>query len=76
MLGWNCYGVDHLWREIQHTLSAVACNSLCTTRQVLSFLEPEEIAEAERLWIIQSQSKLMEDKQFDLWKKQFGVFLD
>ena len=45
-------------------------------RQVLSALEPEEIAEAERLWIIQSQSKLMQDKQFDLWKKQFGLFLD
>ena len=44
--------------------------------QVSSNLEPWEIAEAERLWIIQSQSKLMQDKQFDKWKKQFGLFLD
>ena len=44
--------------------------------QVSSNLEPQEIAEAERLWIIQSQSKLMQDKEFDIWKKQFGLFLD
>ena len=39
-------------------------------------LAPDEIAEAEQLWIIQSQSKLIQDKQFDVWKKQFGLFLD
>ena len=46
-----------------------------TTERELT-LNPNEIAEAERLWIIHSQSKLMQDKQFDTWKKQFGLFLD
>ena len=39
-------------------------------------LATDEIAEAERLWTIQSQSQLIQDKQFDVWKKQFGLFLD
>ncbi|MCG8622720.1 MAG: transposase family protein [Proteobacteria bacterium] len=39
-------------------------------------LTPEEIAEAERVWIIQSQSKLTQDTQFDIWRKLFGLFLD
>ena len=39
-------------------------------------LEPEEIAEAEKLWIIQSQTLLTEDKRFGDWKQQFGLFLD
>ena len=39
-------------------------------------LEPEEIGEAERQWIIQSQTLLTEEKSFLEWKKQFGLFLD
>ena len=35
-----------------------------------------ELAEAERLWIIHSQALLTQDKNFDLWKRQFGLFLD
>ena len=42
----------------------------------MSTLDPQKIVEAELLWIIQSQLKLMQDKQFDAWKKQFGLFLD
>ena len=33
-------------------------------------------AEAERLWIVESQSTLTQDKNFDTWKKQFNLFLD
>ena len=47
-----------------------------TTNERELMLTPEEIAEAERVWIIQSQSKLTRDKQFDIWRKQFGLFLD
>ncbi len=36
----------------------------------------EEISEAERLWIIESQLMLTKDSNFDIWKKQFGLFLD
>ena len=39
-------------------------------------LELEEIGEAERQWIIQSQTLLTEEKSFFEWKKQFGLFLD
>ena len=39
-------------------------------------LEPEEIAEAEKLWILQSQTLLTKDKRFVEWKQQFGLFLD
>lgn len=39
-------------------------------------LEPKEIAEAERLWIIQSQRLLPEEKHFPEWKKQFVLFFD
>lgn len=35
-----------------------------------------ELAEAERLWIVHSQVLLSQDKNFDLWKRQFGLFLD
>lgn len=37
-----------------------------STNMQMSTLEPEEIAKAEQLWIIQSQSKLTQDKQFDV----------
>ena len=47
-----------------------------TTNERELMLTPEEMAEAERVWIIQSQSKLTRDKQFDIWRKQFGLFLD
>ena len=37
---------------------------------------PGEIAEAERLWVIQSQSQLVNDRHFDEWRKQFDLFCD
>lgn len=33
-------------------------------------------AEAERLWIVESQSLLTQNKNFNTWKKQFNLFLD
>ena len=33
-------------------------------------------AEAERLWIIEAQTPLTQDRSFDAWEKQFGLFLD
>ena len=77
-------GVNHFQREIQHSFSTVATAYVLrfakqlkrsTTVQEMT-LAPDEMAEAERLWIIQSQSKLIQDKQFGVWKKQFGLFLD
>jgi len=39
-------------------------------------LGPEEVSEAERLWIIESQRQFGQDRHFDEWKKQFGLFND
>ena len=39
-------------------------------------LTPQEITEAERLWIIQSQSWLANDRHFDEWRRQFDLFHD
>ena len=38
--------------------------------------EADETARAELLWIIESQTLLQRDKNFDDWKKQFGLFHD
>ena len=35
-----------------------------------------DLAEAERLWIVESQSALTQDRNFDTWKRQFNLFLD
>ena len=39
-------------------------------------LSTEEIVEAEYLWVTAAQISLTKDKSFDIWKKQFGLFLD
>ena len=41
-----------------------------------SALSAKEVAEAKKLWIIQSQLLLTQDNKFNTWKKQFGLFLD
>lgn len=40
--------------------------------------QPNDLAEAERLWIVESQSELTQEPHFaiDSWKKQFSLFLD
>ena len=45
-----------------------------TIRSII--LEPEEITEAERLWIVQAQTLLAQETRFNEWKRQFGLFLD
>ena len=41
-----------------------------------STLTPQEIATAEKLWIVQAQHDLVLQKDFDSLKRQFGLFLD
>ncbi len=36
----------------------------------------QDIAEAERLWILESQSDMVLDKNFPMWQGQFGLFKD
>ena len=63
-------------------------NLLCVTAYILKFvrilkgkIEPPELtidllSEAERRWIIDSQSTLEEDPKFPSWRMQFGLFKD
>ena len=39
-------------------------------------LTPEELADAEKLWIVDSQQMLAEENKFPTWKNQFNLFLD
>jgi hypothetical protein len=39
-------------------------------------LTVQDLTEAERMWILESQSSMMEDKNFPMWKVQFGLFKD
>jgi len=39
-------------------------------------LGSEEVSEAERLWIIESHRQFGQDRHFDEWRKQFGLFND
>jgi len=47
--------------------------SFCTCSATL---KPEEVAEAERLWLIEVQTQLSQDRHFNEWKKQFNLFND
>ena len=38
--------------------------------------EADDIAKTEMLWIIESQALLLKDTNFDVWKKQFELFID
>ena len=44
--------------------------------RISSMSETEERTEAEVLWLVESQSLLITDKNFENWKGQFGLFLD
>ena len=39
-------------------------------------LTPEELTDAEKLWIVDSQQKLVKEREFPAWKSQFNLFLD
>ena len=43
---------------------------------VSSELNAGDMAEAESLWVREAQRFLMKSEHFDVWKKQFGLFLD
>ena len=47
-----------------------------TTDSVAPSLSVEEISEAERQWILESQLLLEKDKKLDSWRKQLGAFLE
>ena len=38
--------------------------------------QPDDIVQAEKLWIIESHSILMQDKLFETWKWQFNLFVN
>ena len=44
--------------------------------EISTDLRPEEFAEAKKLWIVDSQQKLVEERKFPTWKNQFNLFLD
>ena len=39
-------------------------------------LSPEELIEAERLWIVHAQTQLKGERDFNTWQKQFNLFPD
>ena len=39
-------------------------------------LPPEELIEAERLWIVHAQTQLKGERDFNTWQKQFNLFPD
>jgi len=38
--------------------------------------QPEEVTEAEKLWIIEAQIQLTQERHFEDWRKQYDVFRD
>ena len=38
--------------------------------------DPDDLAKAEVLWVVESQQMLVKDKSFTQWEKQFGLFRD
>lgn len=41
-----------------------------------SSLTAEDLANAEKLWVVQAQQKLVQEEKLPLWKKQFDLFVD
>jgi len=39
-------------------------------------LTPDEITDAERLWILEAQTQLTQERNFDEWKRQYNLFSD
>lgn len=75
----NCEDFSSLDRLLRVT--ALALKFCCmlqrkTLPEVTDLPEAGETARAEMLWIVESQTLLLRDKNFDNWKKQFGLFLD
>ena len=67
--------LTHLLRVTAYVLRAVKLfkRSIVHPKKPLS---PEELVEAERLWIVHAQMQLKDEKNFNMWQKQFDLFTD
>ena len=78
----NCKDFSKLSRLLQVTAYVIRIVRVlrCKIKKMEVVASPElnaaEIAEAETLWVTVAQAILSKDKSFDMWKKQFGLFLD
>ena len=73
------YGtMSRLLRVTAYVIRAVEAfkNIRQVTLRSNSALTPEELANAEKLWIADSQQDLVQERKFPTWKNQFNLFLD
>lgn len=73
----NCKDYDslsHLLRVTARVLKAV--RTFKSSVQLPATLTPEELAEAERLWLLHAQKQLTGEKSFPAWQNQFQFFID
>lgn len=65
----------HLLRVTAYVLRAVELfkKSIIESNKPLC---PEELTEAERLWIVHAQTQLRGGRNFNAWQKQFDLFTD
>jgi hypothetical protein len=68
--------MNHLLRVTAYVLRAANHFKGASLAQDDSKLNPEELANAERLWIMQAQSTSPRDKKFSTWQHQFDLFTD
>ena len=60
---------------MMHVIKFAGALIKATSKAPLREAWPEHV-EAERLWVIEAQTALIQDTKFDTWKKQFNLFLD
>ena len=75
----NCEDFSTLDRLLQVTAQVLRFCCILQRKllqETTDTFEADETARAEMLWIIESQAPLLRDKNFDNWKKQFGLFID
>jgi len=78
----NCEDFSKLSRLLRVTAYVIRIVRVlkCKIKRTKMVVSPElsaaEIAEAESLWVKVAQKSLIKDKSFNMWKKQFGLFLD
>jgi hypothetical protein len=71
--------LSRLFQVTAHVLKFVRllkAKNLATKTGQVPPPQPNDLAEAERLWIVESQLELTQEQHFDSWKKQFSLFLD
>ena len=73
----NCEDFSTLDRLLQVTAQVLKfCRILKQGECPPETTEADDTVRAEMLWIIESQNLLLKDKNLDIWKKQFRLFLD